>query len=256
MGVPTVLLLHGQPGSAHDWHGVRRAIGERARAIAPDRPGWNGHGAPRDLAGNADFALSVLDAHGIDRAVVAGHSLGGAIAAWLAAEHPDRVAALVLAAPSANCASLNRLDQLLAAPVVGPLLAAGALATAGAVLSVRSLRRRIAAEVALDEGYLRAVGRVLLVPSSWVAFNAEQRWLLRELPSLELRLGSISSPTTIVSGSADRIVTPSSARRLAAQIGGAEVVQLPGAMHLLPQQRPGELAEIILRAAGSGGASG
>ena len=255
MGVPSVLLLHGQPGSAHDWDGVRRAIGDRARAIAPDRPGWNGSGAPRDLTGNADFALSVLDAHGIGRAVVVGHSLGGTIATWFAAEHPERVAALVLAAPSANWASLNRLDRLLAAPVVGPLVAAGAFAAAGAVLSVRSLRRRIATAAALDEGYLRAAGRVLLAPGSWVAFNVEQRWLLRELPSLEPRLGSISSPTTIVSGSADRIVTPSSARRLAAQIGNAQVVQLPGAMHLLPQQRPRELAEIVLRAAGAGGAS-
>jgi pimeloyl-ACP methyl ester carboxylesterase len=140
--------------------------------------------------------------------------------------------------------------------VVGPLLAAGAFAAAGAVLSVRSLRGRIASEMALDEGYLRAAGRVLLAPSSWVAFNVEQRWLLRELPSLERRLGSISSPTTIVSGSADRIVTPSSARRLAAQIGNAKVEQLLGAMHLLPQQRPGELAEIILRAAGADGVSG
>jgi pimeloyl-ACP methyl ester carboxylesterase len=224
--------------------------------IALDRPGWNRHGAPRDLPGNVDVALSMLDARGVDRAVVAGHSLGGAIAAWLAAEHPERVAALVLAAPSANCASLNRLDQLLAAPVVGPLLAASAFAAAGAVLSASSLRHRIAGRVALDDGYLRAAARVLLAPTSWVAFSAEQRWLIRELPSLEQRLGSISSPTTIVSGTADRIVTPSSARQLAAQIGEAQVVRLPGAAHLLPQQRPGELAEIIVRVATPRGASG
>ena len=256
MGVPTVLLLHGQPGSADDWDGVRRAIGDRARVLALDRPGWNRPGAPRDLPGNADVALSALDAEGIDRAVVAGHSLGGAIAAWLAAEHPQRVAALVLAAPSANCDSLNRLDQLLAAPVVGPLLAAGVFAVAGAALSAPSLRRRIAVWAAVDESYLRAAARVLLAPTSWLAFSAEQRWLIRELPSLEQRLRSISSPTTIVSGSADRIVTPASARQLAMQIGDAEFVQLPGAAHLLPQQRPHELAEIILRAAATRATSG
>jgi pimeloyl-ACP methyl ester carboxylesterase len=248
MGVPSVLLLHGQPGSADDWQGVRRAIGGRAHALAIDRPGWNRTGAPRDLPGNADLALSVLDAHHVMRAVVVGHSLGGAIAAWLAAEHPERVAALVLAAPSANRASLNRLDQLLAAPVVGPLLAAGGLASAGAALSISAIRGRIAAGVGLDENYLQGAARVLLRPTSWLAFSAEQRWLIRELPALEQRLGSISSATTIVTGTADRIVAPSSARQLAARIDGASVVQLRGATHLLPQQCPGELAEIIVRA--------
>src|SRR5438270_5415299 len=110
MGEPSVLLLHGQPGSAADWKLVRSAIGERARTIAIDRPGWNGDGPARDLSGNVQAALSTLDAAGVEQAVVVGHSLGGAVAAWLAAEHPARVTALVLAAPSANRASLNRLD--------------------------------------------------------------------------------------------------------------------------------------------------
>jgi pimeloyl-ACP methyl ester carboxylesterase len=247
MGVPWVLLLHGQPGSADDWREVQAAIAGRAHTLAVNRPGWNGRRAPRDLAGNVDAALSALDAHGVVRAVVVGHSLGGAIAALLAAEHPERVAALVLAAPSANCASLNRLDQLLAAPVIGPLVSAAGLAAAGAALRTPTLRHRVAAGTGLDQDYLAGAANVLLRPTSWIAFSAEQRWLIRELPALERRLGAISAPTTIVTGSADRIVTPSSARELAAQIGGAGVVQLPGATHLLPQQRPRELAEIIVR---------
>jgi pimeloyl-ACP methyl ester carboxylesterase len=56
----------------------------------------------------------------------------------------------------------------------------------------------------------------------------------------------------VVAGSADRIVAPSAARALAGQIPGAELVQLSGATHLLPQQRPVELAGVILAAAGAG----
>src|SRR5947209_485176 len=131
MGEPCVLLLHGQPGTADDWNGVRAAIAGRASTLAIDRPGWNGHGGALDLAGNARAAVSALDAAGVERAVIVGHSLGGAIAAWLAAEHPERVSALVLAAPSANRASLNRLDLLLAAPLTGPLVVAAGLFAAG-----------------------------------------------------------------------------------------------------------------------------
>jgi pimeloyl-ACP methyl ester carboxylesterase len=251
MGERAVLLLHGQPGSADDFRGVSRAIGSRAHTVAIDRPGWNGHGSPTDLAGNARAALAALAARGVRRATVVGHSLGGAVAAWLAAEHPERVSALVLAAPSANRASLNRLDHLLATPLLGPTLAALGPAGAGVALQADPMRRRISTELGLDEEYLGRAGAALLRPATWRVFGFEQRMLIRELPALERRLAAISAPTTVVSGTADRIVTPSSARRLAAQIRGGELVQLPGAEHLLPQQRPAELAEIIVGAIGS-----
>ena len=213
-----------------------------------DRPGWNGHGSPADLAGNARSALGALAGEGASRATVVGHSLGAAVAAWLAAEHPERVASLVLVAPSASRASLNRLDQLLATPLLGPVISAAALAGAGAALQAEPLRRRVSAELALDGDYLKTAGAALMRPATWRVFAFEQRMLIRELPALERRLPAISSPTTVVTGTADRIVTPSSARRLAAQIRGGELVQLPGATHLLPQQHPAELAEIIVRA--------
>lgn len=251
MGEPFVLLLHGQPGSAEDWQRVRLAIAGSARTIAIDRPGWNGRGAARDLAGNAESALAALDAEGARRAVIVGHSLGGAVAAWLAAEHPERVAALVLAAPSANRASLNRLDLLLAAPLTGPLLAAASLSAAGIALEISALRDRISSRLGLEGRYLQETGNTLLRPNTWRTFTSEQRMLIRELPALERRLVSINAPTTVVTGSADRIVTPASARQLAAQIRDATLVELPGATHLLPQQRPEQLAEIVVRAAGA-----
>lgn len=250
MGEATVLLLHGQPGSARDWSGVEAAIGARASTIAIDRPGWNGRTAPGDLAANAAAALSALDRRGATRATIAGHSLGAAVAAWFAAEHPERVSALVLAAPSANRSSLNRVDLLLAAPFIGPMLAAVGLGGVGAALRTPKVRHRIASAFGVDERYLRDVAGSLVRPATWRVFSAEQRMLIRELPALEQRLGSISSPTTIVSGTADRIVTPSSARELTREIPGAEFVQLPGATHLLPQLHAAALAETIVRASG------
>lgn len=241
-----ILLLHGQPGSARDWDLVRAAIGDRAEVVVFDRPGWDGRSAALDLAGNARAALAALGAVGAKRATVVGHSFGGAIAAWLGAEHPERVAALVLAAPCANAASLNRVDLLLARPVIGPAVGAAALATLGTALVATPTRDRISAALRLDDAYLRASGRALLSPAAWRAFATEQRTLIAELPSLEARLGQISAPTTIVTGTADRIVPPVSARVLAAQIGEVEVVEIEGASHLLPQQQSAPLAEIIL----------
>ena len=241
-----ILLLHGQPGSARDWERVIDAIGDRAVPIPIARPGWDRAGAPTDLRGNARAALATLDAHGIRRATVVGHSLGGTIAAWLAAEHPERVGGLALVAPAANLASLNRIDRLLATPLVGPMLSTAGLAGIGAALAIVPLRERIGADLGLGERYLRASGRALLSPFAWHSFAVEQRALIAELPALEARLAAISAPTTIVIGTADRIVPPSSARELATGIRGSKLVEIARASHLLPQQHPRRVAEVIL----------
>jgi pimeloyl-ACP methyl ester carboxylesterase len=250
-----VLLLHGQPGSAHDWDAVRAAIGARVLTLAIDRPGWDGRRGPTDLAGNARAALAELDARGIERATVVGHSLGGAIAAWLAAEYPHRVSSLVLAAPSASCESLNRLDAILATPFVGSALATGVSVGIGAILRPAGVRRRISARFGVPEGYLLGYSQALLNPLTWHAFSVEQRMLVHELPELESRLSAISAPTTIIIGTADRIVSPASARRLTTRVPGAELVELGSASHLLLQERPAEVAELIIGAASDGPAA-
>lgn len=167
----------------------------------------------------------------------------------MAAAHPERVSALVLLAPAANTESLVPADRLLAAPILGDLLGAASLAAAGGALATGVGRRLLGAALGVDVSELCSWSAPLLRPSSWRAFAFEQRMLLRELPQLEQRLAAIAVPTTIVAGTADRIVPLQSARRLAVQIPGARLVELPGAHHLLHQQRPAAVAEIIVSAA-------
>ena len=162
-----VLLIHGQPGGIRDWDRVVAQLGDRLDSLAYYRPGWDGRLAATGLAGNAAAALEQLDRRSIERAIVAGHSFGGGVAAWLAAHHPERVAALVLAAPAANVSSLDGGDRLLAAPVVGPLASALSLATISLALSGSAVRRSLAARTGLDESFLlgavlQAIGDVAL----------------------------------------------------------------------------------------------
>lgn len=239
-----VLLLHGQPGSARDWDPLLARLGDPAGAIAIDRPGWDGSGAATDLAGNALAAVATLDAAGIERAVVVGHSFGGAVATWLAVHHPNRVASVLLAAPAANVASLSRLDYVLAAPVVGPAASAALLAGAGALWS-SPLRHSLARRFGLDERYLRRLGRALTRPSGWRSFVIEQRALVHDLPLLQAKLGRISTRTVIVAGADDQVVPAAAARALARQIPGAQLVLLERAGHLLPHRHADRLAEII-----------
>lgn len=241
-----VLLLHGQPGAAADWERLCGALGDRVPStIAIDRPGWDGASRVTDLDGNAVAARAALDGAGVTRATVVGHSLGAAVAAWLAVSAPERVSRLVLVAPAANLDSLSAVDYLLAAPLVGWLASVGAMAGGGLVLGAGPLRRWVAEATALDDRYLRAAGRMLLAPRAWRAFVREQRNLVRDLPELERRLERISVPTTIVAGAADHVVPIAAARRLAGKIPGAELVEIAHAGHLLHVQHASRLAEVI-----------
>jgi pimeloyl-ACP methyl ester carboxylesterase len=246
---PAVLLLHGQPGSARDWHRVIAALGDHALALPINRPGWNGQGTATDLEGNVRAAMEALDRHSIERAIVVGHSYGAAIAAMFAILRPDRARGLVLASPAANRAALTTIDRLLAAPVVGPAATVTSMAGLGVALGFRPGRRAVAARLGLDGAYLARGGRALLNPRDWRSFVIEQRALIRELADLERRLPEIAIPTRIVSGSADTIVPVAAARLLARQIPAATLEVLEGAWHLLPQRHPGQLADAILATA-------
>jgi pimeloyl-ACP methyl ester carboxylesterase len=247
-GPPAVLLLHGQPGSAADWDGVVERLGARAAAIAIDRPGWDGVHRAGDLEVNARAALAALDARSIAKAVIVGHSLGGAIAAWLAATRPERVTALVLAGPAANQAALYPVDRWLAAPLVGDLSSSVAMLGTGLVLTVPWLRRRVSAGTGIVESYLVGVGRAALRPGAWRAYASEQRTFIRDIPRLEERLGAITAPTTIIAGARDRIVPMRAASELSDQIPDARLVIADDAGHLLPQRRPQLLTDAILAA--------
>jgi pimeloyl-ACP methyl ester carboxylesterase len=96
-----VLAVHGITASHLAWRAVAREVaGEPAVCVlAPDLRG-RGHSArlppPYGMAAHVADLVDVLDDAGAGRAVLVGHSMGGYVAARLAAEHPDRVAAVVL----------------------------------------------------------------------------------------------------------------------------------------------------------------
>ncbi len=242
------MLVHGQPGGAADWHPVRAAIAGRNPTIVPARPGWDGASRALGVEGNGRAIVSLLERQGVRSATLAGHSFGGAVACWIAAHAPERVGALILAAPSANLASLYSVDRWLAAPVLGAAVAATMLGTSGLVLSSARVRAQVAAKLRVQDGYLREAGRSLRSPRAWRAFVVEQRALLHELPQLERELVQISAPTTIVIGSEDRVVPPRSAELLQRQIPHAQLQVLCGVGHLLPLFQPERLSEIILHA--------
>lgn len=109
-GEHAILLLHGFNGHLGQWDGAWRELeGCACRRIRIDLPGFgdstwetNAFGVPDQ----ADRVIALLDRLGVDRVTLVGTSMGGSVAAAIAAAHPDRVQSLVLVAPSGYPGSL------------------------------------------------------------------------------------------------------------------------------------------------------
>lgn len=117
---PAVVLLHGTSANHAVWHPVGDVLADRATVIALDQRGHGRSDKPVTGYTADDFAadvMTVLDALEIDRAVIAGHSLGGRNAWVTAARHPDRVAGVVVVdyTPYVEQAVLDELDTRVAA---------------------------------------------------------------------------------------------------------------------------------------------
>ena len=126
-GVPVVLAVHGITGSHRSWAGVARHLGAAATVLAPDLRGRgesSAVGGPYGPGVHVEDLVAVLDHAGCDRALVAGHSMGGYIVARFAAAAPDRLSAAVMVDGGLPLPVPPGIDaDTLLAAVLGPSLA-------------------------------------------------------------------------------------------------------------------------------------
>jgi 2-hydroxymuconate-semialdehyde hydrolase len=199
---PPVLLLHGSgPGTTGwgAWRPVAATLAGRHRVVVADQAGWGGTPVPRGLArpgldGWTAQAAGLMDALGLARYAVVGHSMGGAVALALAAAHPDRVTRVVgVAAMGAPGLPLTAaLDRLWAArpgqarDLLGLLFHDSACATAAAVA---------AREEAMAAGAETFAPLFPPPRARWVA----------DLTISARALASIAAPVLLVHGAQDRI---------------------------------------------------
>jgi 3-oxoadipate enol-lactonase/4-carboxymuconolactone decarboxylase len=220
------------------WEPQLDALTRRHRVLRFDLPGHGGSPAGLDARTTAELAAHVLalaDAQGWATFGYAGVSLGGAIGARIAIDHPERVTRLALLACSADFGGsrpwLERAE-LVRAEGTAPLLTtspgrwfADPHATADTTLG-RALLSDLA--TADPEGYARCCEAV-----------AEH--------DIAAGLGEIRAPTLVVQGRQDPATPPPHGRALADGIAEAQLLELPGAAHLPGVDRPAAVTDALLR---------
>ncbi len=217
-GLP-VLCLHGAGGSHTHWGHLLAGLSGVARVIAPDLPG---HGrsqppAPADIAGYGAAAIALLDALGLERAILAGHSMGAAAALEAAVAAPERVAGLALLGASAR---LRVAPAFIAGLADDPEPTITQLVATMYPEPSAHLREGAAAEYRRDPARLRA------------DFLACDGWDIRA------RLAGVTSPTLVLTGAADAMTPPKLAQELAGLLPGAELVLLPEVGHVPMLEAP------------------
>ena len=251
-----VLMIHGLGGWAENWSEILPAVAATGRrAIAFDLPGFGGSERPRrntyfhpERPFYAPFVFSVLDALGIERAHVAGHSLGGAIAFTAAVWRPERVRSLTLVAPGGLARSLILELRMLTLPAMDILarLRRSPAITRQVLYSCFHDPARCPEEVfdqALRYGAPSAPEMVRALRSA-VSFWSGVRDDVR-LPWIA-RAERYRGPALVVWGEQDRIIPASFAEEARRITPDAEIRTIPSCGHLVMVERPSEMLDVLL----------
>jgi pimeloyl-ACP methyl ester carboxylesterase len=239
--VPPIVLVHGAGCNLED---MRLALGERLarhyRIILVDRPGmgWSKRKIRDGSSPQFQAAMlrEVLDELRIARAIVVGHSWGGALAASFALDHPDRAAALVLLAPPLYPLAhpTTSLYALFATPILGWIYARTLALPIGLPFIGLALGSAFLPQLPPRDYLKRSAALLLLRPSTFLANARDMADLKRNLEPQPARYPSLSVPTLVMSGTSDFVVAPAlHAAAFAAAVPHAKLVMLPGIGHML-----------------------
>jgi pimeloyl-ACP methyl ester carboxylesterase len=238
---PPIILIHGAGCNLED---MRLAFAERLatrhRVILLDRPGL-GWSKRRGRDGSspqyqAAILRKVLDQIGVERAIVVGHSWGGAVALSFALDHPDRTAALALLAsplyPHGH--PTTSLYALFATPILGWIYARTLALPIGFLFLGPAMWSAFLPQFPPRDYLKRSAARLLLRPATFLANSSDMADLKRNLEPRPSRYAALSMPTLVMSGSSDFVVAPQfHAVPFAAAVAQARLVILPGIGHML-----------------------
>lgn len=260
-GRTPIVMLHGLAGQLHHFrYALLDDLARDTRVVALDRPGsgysTRERGKATTLEQQADAVAAAMDALGMERALLVGHSLGGALSLAIALRHPRKVSALALLAP------LTALPPA-SSEAFRDLTVPAALRTVFArVFAVPYFLRRRARLLGLVFGPermpadypIRAGGLLTVRPSHFIAAAEDFAAVSSVMPRIEAGYAALNAPDAppvhVLYGRGDRILDPGlQGDGFVARVPGTRLELVEGG-HMLPVTQPSRCAEFIRRAAG------
>lgn len=248
---PVIFLLHGTGAATHSWRALLPLLAKQFTVIAPDLPG---HGfsealpsSQTSLPGMARAAADLLRALKVKPALVVGHSAGAAILARMCLD--AQITPRTLVSLNGAMLPLRGIPGVVFSPVA-KLMAATSFVPrifAWRAQDPNAIARLISSTGSkLDSAGTSFYTKLIRDPGHVAAtLNMMAQW---DLLPLERNLSQLSTSLTLVVGANDLTITPAEATRIKALLPNAQIITLAGLGHLAHEERPDEIAKIIIAA--------
>lgn len=228
---PVVAFIHGAQQDHSCWVLQSRWFAHHGYAVlAPDLPGHGRSGGEPlgSVEAMADWVVALLDAVGVEQAMLVGHSMGSLVALEAALRHPRRVGRLAL------------IGSAIPMPVSEALLDAARGNEPKAAAMINAWSYSAAGQIGgntVPGLWMLGMNRRLMERQKPGVFHVDLTACNAYARSLE-SLASLAVPVLVVAGGADRMTAPKASKALAAAIPGAQLQILPGSGHALMAERP------------------
>ena len=242
-----LVLISGLGYPLWQWHKMTPFLTEHFQVISFDNRGvgqTDKPAGPYSAQMLAEDTTGLLDALGIDNAIIMGHSMGGFIAQAMALDFSEKVSKLVLC--STNFGGPNHVP-----------VSAEAMAVLSDVISDPLTRFTNGLQVSTAPGWADANPQIVQEWIEWrianpidmASYQAQMAIGLALIPeeaSFESKLSNISVPTLILFGAHDKVVPPENAKLLAKQLTKNTTVIIPDAGHFFPMEMPEAASQIVI----------
>jgi pimeloyl-ACP methyl ester carboxylesterase len=237
--LPPIVFIHGASGNLRDQAGAfLEPLRGRAELLFVDRPGhgYSDRGGPENDTpdGQANAIATLMEKKGIRRAIIVGHSFGGAIAASFGVLHPDKVEGLVFLAAATHPwpGGVDWYYHVASAPIIGPIFSQ-TLALQAGMSRIGPATAHVFAPNPVPATYVEDTGPALVLrPSAFRANATDVAGLLDYVTRFAPRYREIKRPTVVITGDSDEIVLEEiHSKGLARDISGSELVWIKGLGH-------------------------
>jgi pimeloyl-ACP methyl ester carboxylesterase len=237
--LPPIVFVHGASGNLRDQEtAFRKALEGRGELLFVDRPG-HGYsergGADNDRPdGQASAIARLMEKRGIEKAIIVGHSFGGAIAASFALYHPEKTSGLLLLAPATHPwpGTIDWYYKLSSRPVLGWLFSHLLSLPAGLVLMDKAINAVFHPNPRPPTYLADGAPALVLRPRNFRANAIDVANLNSYVSRVSPRYREIEAPTVIITGDSDAIVAEEiHSRGLARDIPGSQLVVIRNLGH-------------------------